>query len=155
MDESNTMPMPTMSRRLISAYAVEEPWKKEHDEVKFCWIVEDSMAWGVRLFRGLCDEEARCQAHALRGQVDADHPFWAEIDESYRDWLGKVENVLSTADRLVGAGHTLKGLEEFRATIEEGRSVIGNAELAEELPSADEMIAGARPENPRPETYTD
>ena len=83
------------TRRLLTAYADEKESceKGGRDEAQSCLDIEERLAWGVQLFRGLMALEARTQAHALR-ETTAEveqllelmplfYPLWIGVSERY------------------------------------------------------------------------
>ncbi len=142
-------------RRLISAYAESESWKNAHAQAMHCRDLEEDMAWGVKLFRGLVEAEARLQALNLKGRMAADDPVWPEIDECYRAWTAVSGKILAEAERLAAIGFAVEGSMTFRATLEEAWNLLGNMDLEGEIRPFEELAGMAKPENPRPERYAD
>ena len=147
------MPAIHTTRRLLSAYADKEPWKQAHDKTQMCLDVEEKLAWGVHLFRGLVDLEARQQAHAMQ-RPDADAVQFLEVMPLlYQVWLDASEFFLDAARGFANCGYVVDGLEPFEATVEEARCLLENLALEDEIRVAEELISIARPENPRPDRY--
>lgn len=145
------------TRKLISAYAESESGERDHRDAMHCRDVEEALAWGVCLFRGLADLEARLQADAIRqAELAASEAGWVEdLKDVYQKWAETSERILEAAESLTARGYDVEGLEPFRASVEEGRCILGNWELESEIPPIEDLIRSARPTNPRPEQYTD
>ena len=58
-----------MTRSLLSASADREPWQPDHDEAQRCFDLQEALAWGIQIFRGLNEQEARFQIQAM-GQLN-------------------------------------------------------------------------------------
>jgi hypothetical protein len=144
------------TRRLLSAYADLEPWKRDHDEAQSCLDVEENLAWGVNLYRGLLERESRKSLQISRDfdQEEA-ASFFAEMTQFYQMWLNASEVYLDAARSFVGSGYVVDGLDAFEQTVEEARCLLGNLALESEIRPIEELIALAKPENPRPERYGD
>ncbi len=143
------------TRRMISTYEESEVWKRDHAQAMLCFDLEQVMALGLYLFRGLLDYEAGLQAAAWRGDLSADDPVWGEFEPLYERWAAASERLLARADELAGAGFALKDIEAFRGAIEEARCMIENAALDPFALPIEEMIKRLQPENPRPDRYPD
>jgi hypothetical protein len=140
------MPAIRTTRRLLSAYAEQEPGKGIQNETLSYLDVEERLAWGVHIFRGLLDLEARAQAHALR-RPSAEVELLLEVmPVFYRLWAEVSEHDLERAKESVQRGDTVEGLEQFQETLEEARCLLGTLGL-------EDLLEQARPENPRPERY--
>jgi hypothetical protein len=148
------MPAIRTTRRLLTAYADREPWAIDHDEAGTCLVVEEKLAWGVPLFRGLLELEARTQDRA-RKAPDPDAEERLELMPLfYRLWLDASEFYLGRAEEFSEKGYAVAGLDDFRMTVEEARCLLGNLALEEEIRPIEELIGRSHPENPRPERYT-
>ena len=145
--------MASMTRRLLEAYAADEPWKVDHDGVKRCWEVEDGLSMGLDLYRWLSKRESKLQALAIAGELAADDPCWGELDAFRRVLLAGSRRWMERAERMEAAGYPVEGIEDFRLAVEEATAIIECAEFAETLPPAEELFRLARPENPRPDRY--
>lgn len=143
------------TRRMISTYEKSEVWKRDHAQAMFCFDLEQVMALGLHLFRGLLDYEAGLQAAAWRGNLSADDPVWAKFDPLYGRWAVASERLLARADELAGEGFAVKDIETFRDAIEEARCMIENAALDAFALPIEEMMKRLQPENPRPDRYGD
>jgi hypothetical protein len=135
------------TRELIGSYARLAPSQDQHDRVMACWDVEERMAWGVRLFRGVAEVEARLQSHAFRGVTSCVDRVWAEIGQVYRMWTVASLKLLREAERLAHEGFSVEGLAEFRAILEQARDQLGRGDLEPELRLAEEGLALAKQEN--------
>lgn len=141
------------TRRLLTAYADEEQWKRDHVEAQTCLNVEETLAWGVHLFRGLLDLESRAQFHAFNDPVRCVEELLEAMPEFYKSWLSSSERHLATAMKFQAKGYTVEGFDEFRACVEEARCLLGNLDLEDQIRPFEELASMARPENPRPERY--
>jgi hypothetical protein len=142
------------TRRLLNAYADEgESWKGEHDQAQSCLEVQEKLAWGVHLFRGLMAVEARAQAYALRESTTEVVQLLEIMPVFYQLWIAVSERYLRTAQELIQTGFAVEGLDELREALEEARCMLGNLELEEEIPSIEELLGRARPDCPRPGRY--
>jgi hypothetical protein len=149
------MPAIRTTRRLLSAYADREPWKEGHDEARGCLDVEEKLAWGVPIFKGLLDLEARAQAHALKGPSPEAEQLLELMPLFYQLWAEASEFYLGRARAFSESGYEVEGLDEFQATVEEARCLLGNLGLEEEIRPMEALMGLARPENPRPDRYGD
>jgi hypothetical protein len=153
MRSGAAMPALRTTRRLLTAYADKESWKRDHDEAQSCRDVEEKLAWGVHIFKGLLDLEARTQSRALKDpSPEAEqllelmpllYQFWAEVSEFY----------LERAREFLGKGFAVDGLDEFQEAVEEARCLVGNLALEDEIRPIEELLGRSRPDNPRPERY--
>jgi hypothetical protein len=126
------MPVIRATRELISTYSQCVPWKEQEDRVMACWDLEERMAWGIKLFRGVADFESRLQSHAFRGITSSVDRVWQEVEQVYCLWTGASEKLLRAAEKLAQEGFTVDGLSEFRATLEQARSRLGFPDLEPE-----------------------
>lgn len=149
------MSLATTTKRLISAYADAEQWKAPHREAMLCRDIEDDIAWGVRLFRGLCEHDAKLQALVINGKVAPDDPALSEIASLYDMWVRAARQRLKFVNTMEKEGFSVEGAEDFQATLEEAECFIENSGFGERLPAIEELIQHARPDNPRPERYGD
>lgn len=149
------MPATRTTRRLISAYADTESWRTDHAEAQSCLDVEEKLSWGVHLFRGLLDLEARTQALVLKGPTPDAGELLELMPLFYQLWTEASEFYLDRARSLLATGYAVEGLDEFQETLEEARCLLGNLGLEDQLRPIEELIADAKPENPRPERYRD
>jgi hypothetical protein len=152
------MAMRSAMQSLISAYSsYPEPdaWKIEHDAAMLCYDVEGAGIWAVKLFEGIQEEAVRLQSHAFRGEIAPDASDWVMLNQCYRDWTGAAQRWLAVARKLVRAGYPIQGIDELQAAFDEGSSIVGNADLANELLPHEQLVAGARPQNPSPDRYGD
>lgn len=140
------------TRRLIEAYA-SEPWKEQHDQAMLCRDIEEAMAWGVRLYRGLMEEEAAIQARALARRGEESAPDLSEFEEVFRQWVATSEMVLRVVERLADKGLQVDGLDVFRRVAEEARCQLELWDLEPEILPIEEALSLVRPENPRPNRY--
>jgi hypothetical protein len=147
--------MASMTRRLVEAYAADEPWKVDHDGAMACRDTEDVIANGISLFQRIVEVDVKSQADGRGASEEVVESCWAEVESLYRSWLGASLKSLARAERLVNEGYDVEGLDEFRATIEDASNVVGNAELEKGIRPLDELKAMAKPDNPRPERYRD
>ncbi len=148
-----------ITRRLLSAYTDKESWKNDHKndhiEAQSCLDVEEVLAWGVTLYRGLNDMEARAQTRAS-GRAGTEEALMLEVMPLlYKLWLDASEFFLDRARGFVRAGYSVAGLEAFEATVEEARCLSENLGLEDEIRPIEELMARVRPENPRPGRYGD
>ncbi len=147
--------MASMTKRLMEAYAAAEPWGPGHGEAMACRDLEDLLADGILLFRRIGEIEAKHQRHALANRdEDVEGPL-REIDDLYRSWVEASQRWLTKAERMSAHGYAVEGLDAFRATVEEARNVVGNTDLERDMKPLDELVASARPDNPRPDRYRD
>ena len=149
--------MPTIrtTSRLLTVYADKEAWRSDHDEVQSCLDVEEKLAWGVLIFRGLLEIEARTQTNALKNPSLGAEQLFDLMPLFYQLWTESSEFYLEKARELVARGYAVDGLDVFQETVEEARCLLGNMTLEERIRPIDELIGQARPDNPRPERYGD
>lgn len=141
------------TRRLIEAYAGSEPWKVQHDRAMACRDIEEALGWGIRLYRGLCEQEATLQARAIAGQPGEADSDTREFEQVFREWVATAQMILSAAATLAEEGFQMDSLEEFRQVTEEARCQVELWEFAPELLPVEAARPDLRPENPRPERY--
>jgi hypothetical protein len=102
---------------LILAYARCVRSQTEQDRRAACWDVEEKMAWGAKLLRGISDVEERIQAHAILGGGDSLDFVWEKLEQVYRVWAGASERLLRQAEDLFKDGFSVLGLSEFRSIV--------------------------------------
>jgi hypothetical protein len=141
------------TRRLIEAYAESEPWKLHHDRAIVCHDVEEAMQWGIRLFRGLSEQEATLQARAIASRADGPTPEMNEFEQVFRRWVERSEMTLCAATEFSEEGFVVAGLDEFRRIVEEARCQMELWDFEPELLPTEEARLHLRPENPRPGRY--
>jgi hypothetical protein len=141
------------TRRLIEAYAESEPWKLHHDQAMACRDIEEAMRWGVRLFRGLSEQEAALQARAIASRGHGPDLDMSEYEELFRQLVEMSEMILRGAAKLSEEGFKVEGLDEFRRVAEEARCQVELWGFESELLPIEEARLRLRPENPRPERY--
>lgn len=142
-----------MARRLIEAYAASEPWKVDHQRAMACRDIEEAMAWGIRLLRGLSDEQATLQARAIAGRSEEIDRQLAEIEDLFRQLVVNLRMTLAGAEHLTQEGFPLDGLDEFRGLAEEAQCQVELWDFERELLPIEEARPRLKPENPRPERY--
>lgn len=145
--------MASMTKRLMEAYAADEPWKPDHDKAMACRDIEDLLTDGILLFRRIGEIEANYQRHALAGRDQNIEACVKEIDDLYRAWVDASQRWLMKAEQMSARGFTVEGLDAFRSTIEEAWNLLGNLEVERDMKPLDELVASSRPDNPRPERY--
>jgi hypothetical protein len=139
--------------RLISTYADPEPWKEYHDRAILCRDIEETIAWGIYLFRDLSDLEARFQARVFGGGEVLHNLDRNEFERAYRLWVTGSMAILREAEGLAEEGFPVNGLDEFRGIAEEARCQIELFDLEPEIRPIEEVLPLIRPENPRPARY--
>jgi hypothetical protein len=147
--------MARMTKKLMEAYAADDPWKPDHDQAMACRDIEDLLADGILLFRRIGEIEAKYQRLAFASRIEDVEGFVKEIDDFYRAWIEASQRWLMKAERMAAQGYTVEGLNAFRTTIEEAWNLVGNSDLERDIRPLDELIASARPDNPRPGRYRD
>lgn len=135
------------TRGLLSAYADKESWNREHDQAQLCLEVEEKLAWGIWIFQGLLDFEARIQSHALKRPGPEMNRLLDVIPTFYQRWVEESAFYLEQARQLQAAGGDVEGVEAFEATLEEARCLIGNLKLEDEIRPIEELIGLARGES--------
>jgi hypothetical protein len=148
------MPAIQTTRRFLTAYADRGQGRGDHDEAQACLDVEEKLAWGVPMFQGLLEVEARAQARARKGLTPELEQLLEMMPVFYGLWAEASEFYLDRAREFVAKGHHVEGVDALQAAIEEARCLLGNLELEEQMRPIEELIAGARPENPSPERYS-
>ena len=141
------------TRRLLAAYIDKEPRKGAFDEAQSCLNIEEKLAWGVPLFRGLLDLEVRIQSHPSRRPEAETALFLEMMPVLYGCWLDASEAYLEKAKGFARSGYEVGGLEAFEATVEEARCLCENLDLEDEIPPIEALSRLAKPENPRPARY--
>lgn len=149
------MPAIRTTRRLLSAYAENEPWKTEYNRSQGCFDVEEKLAWGVPIFKGLLDLEARAQAQGLRKSSPEVDQLLELMPLFYQLWSEVSETYLKQAREFVEQGHSVEGLDEFQETVEEARCLLENLKLEENMHPIEKLIEQAKPNNPDPDRYED
>lgn len=147
------MPAIQTTRRLLSAYADTESWRRDHAEARSCLDIEEKLAWGIHVFRGLLDLESRAQSLALKNPTLEATQLLELMPVFYQLWTEASEFYLERSLTFVGTGFEVDGLDEFRETVEEARCLLGNLALEDEIRPIEDLIADAKPENPLPERY--
>ena len=140
----------SMAKTLITAYGDREPWKEQHDRAMLCREVEDIIDWGIVLFHGLSDAEARYQSQVIHCG-DAENR--SDLDETYRSLTGMFRRCLNVADKLTAEGFMVERLDEFRAIVHEAECLVESADFEVGLPAIEDMERIASPANPRPDRY--
>ena len=125
------MPTSSTTYRLISTYAAQEPWKEHHDRAILCRDVEETITWGIYLFRGLTELEAHLQALALRGAGAV--PDWSEFERAYRLWVTASESMLLVAETLAAEGFPIDDLAKLHEIAEEARCQVDLWDLEPEI----------------------
>jgi len=64
------MPSGALAKKMLSAYTEIESWKLDRDIAMDHLDMEETIAWGNRLFQGLSESEAIWHAHVLEGKID-------------------------------------------------------------------------------------
>lgn len=155
MDEATGMSVLGTMDQAIRSYADQpESWNVEHDEVKFCWALEELMLTGRALFRALCELDAGLQIFEMKRRDGSMRKFVAGVEDLFRLWLETSEGLFANVEGLLAEGHEIDGYDEFLCMLEEGRATVGNLDLEVRLPSAEDMRAFIRPENPDPARYS-
>ena len=147
--------MTRTTSRLLRAYAPEEVWKRDHERVRSCFDLEDTLAWGISLFRGLVEMDARHQERLIRRDSNLVDQNVENMTYMYQAWVMASDYYLGKAREFVALDDTVEYLEEFEATLEEARCMIGNFALEDAIPPIEELSAEARPGNPDPTRYGD
>lgn len=144
-----------LARSLIVAYTGNERWKSDHIEAQLCFDVEESMAWGVRLFEGLKEFDARLESRAL---AKFDETVPRELDELaslYLMWLQGSEVGLSLAKDFASKGYSLAEFDAFEKAVLEARWICESAAIESQMQPYRESLDRLRPENPNPSRYGD
>ena len=117
--------------------------------------LEDTLCWGVRIFRGLTESEARYQLKTIRDRsYDAStDQYFDHMTRMYHSWLTASLISREMARQLVEEGFEVEGLEEFEQVLEEGQAVVGNLSLEGDLLSIEELSTRVQPNNPDVERY--
>ena len=138
---------------MLSAYAEREAWLDDHHEAMSCLDLEEKLVWGMTVFRAMNKLESTILARSVDGDNHVAVAKLADIDACYRKWLETSEYFLSLAKNFHAKEYEVKGIEDFAATVEEARSMIGNNEMEAGFPPIETLDALIRPENPDPERY--
>jgi hypothetical protein len=148
-----------MARKLVSAFTESsEQWKHDHAAVQVCWQCEDAIQGGIEVFHHLARFEARVQNLVIAKCLEPDDlgdRFWQDLDDMYREWLNAAEAHLAAANEHAATGYPIEGLDEFRSLVAECRSLVENKAIDDDIPPLKELAVLAKPDNPRPERYTD
>jgi hypothetical protein len=147
------MPATSTTYNLISAYAGQEPWKRDHDGAMLCRDLEETIAWGINLFRGLNEMEEWLQSGGIEGRNGLHSLDQDEFERAYRLWVKASEAIVRFAEELAHQGLSINGLEKFRAINEEARCQVELWDFEPELRPIEETRALIRPDNPRPDRY--
>ncbi len=144
-----------LGRRMLSAYAESEPWKQDHEDAILSFELEEMIAYGVSLIRGLMSDDALWEERVRKGIVPYREEDRLQFSEDYRRWADVGRTLLKSAESLDSAGHRIQGLEAFRLALEEVDCILGAEEFETLLPPVEEMLHLANRGNPRPERYGD
>ena len=149
------MTIPSTTRRLISAYAGVESWKIDHIEAQLCRDIEDDLAWGVRLFDGLLEFEARIHSRAQGLPNEATLTCLGELSGLYAMWLGTSERYLELARKVKDWGYEIEGLDTFERAVAEARWIRESMSIEAEIRPYEELAGQLSPSNPDPVRYGD
>jgi len=118
------MPSGALAKKMLSAYTEIEAWKLDHDIAMDHLDMEETIAWGNRLFQGLSESEAIWHAHVLEGKIDFVQTEVDEIKANYRAWLEASEGLLQLVKRLEACGHEVAGAVDLRASCAKSRALL-------------------------------
>lgn len=140
-------------RRMMTNFS--EGWKKDHDQVRACWELEDQAQILIGLFRMMTDLEARLQNRAIRGAIASDGGFIGEMDELYGVWIAVAEDRLAAIRDLVTEEYAVDGSEELARIVEECKAMMANNAMEPDMLPFEEMVPLVRPDCPDPGRYGD
>jgi hypothetical protein len=143
------------TQRMLSAYADHDGWNAGRIEAQASMDLEEKLAWGVHIYQGLLDLEERAQSHAIRQPGAQADQLIELIPLLYQLWATTSDAYLERARMIQAQGYAVEGIDRFEATVEEARTLISNLALEEEIRPIEELLARARPDNPRPARYGD
>lgn len=147
-------PMPdNMMGRILSEYAREEPWKRDHDDAMDCYEIEQVLSIGIHLFRFLVEFETFVIANGGKSSDRTVEQQLADCTLRMRSWITASERYAEATSQLATKGYEIKRLEEFRLVLEEAVCIVENSELESEMLPIDELMRRAKPENPDPARY--
>jgi len=118
------MPSGALAKKMLSAYTEIESWKFDHDVAMDHLDMEETIAWGNRLFQGLSESEAIWHAHVLEGKIDFAQTEVDEIKANYRAWLVASEGLLHLVKKLEACGREVSGAADFRANCAKARALL-------------------------------
>jgi hypothetical protein len=119
----------------------------------WCLDLQEKLVCGMTVFRTMNQLEARMQQRGVEGPESLTLSKLADLDNCYREWLKTSEIYLAVAKAFIQKHYEVTGFEEFNATVEEARFLIGNNSLESELPGIEALSQYAHPENPDPSRY--
>ena len=134
------------SRNVVMAYA--DSWKNDHVEAMACFDIQEKIQWGIFVYRFLSAVASSLQASVLRSPGSVPDTAFDEMRVSFQYWLQASCSYRLRIDPFVRSGYQIDGLEDFDLAIEEAEAVIGNGEVANELPPIEALMPLFRPENP-------
>jgi hypothetical protein len=118
-----------------------------------CRDLEETMTWGITLFRGLNEMEGWLQARVLGGREGLHQLDQSEFERAYRLWVTASETILRFAEELAREGFSVEGLDTVRGITEEARCQVELWDFEPEIRPIEEVRPLVRPENPRPGRY--
>lgn len=87
--------MATDTTLLIDAFNdSKESWKKDHEELKYCWALEDKIREGLGLFHTIQMSDVRWSKAVQSGKTHFDAGVARALHECYVWWLGPCDQVL-------------------------------------------------------------
>ena len=146
-----------VTRRMMSAFAEEEPWKRNHDAVKACWKMEDVLAQGIMLLKWMMEAESkviRSGATHIEGFASMDE-FFAATKSLYETWIEAARRHLGSAELFVKDGYDVQGIDEFRCVLKDAECMVDNLELESQIPPMADLMKLANRGNPDPGRYGD
>lgn len=134
--------MSSTTRMLLDAYAEQdEAWKADFHEAQACLDLEEKLSWGISLLRGLADLEANLQRAVLDRPNSSTDTLLEYIPAFYEMWLNASERHRKTCEDFLSLGYKVSSLDDFQLTVEEGRGIVGNLALEEQIRPIEDLLA--------------
>jgi len=143
----------SMTQKILSVYANKEQWETAHDEAQSCSDLEEKLAWGLKLFQTLQDQEVRLQSNAPQALSAEVQKVLEDMPRLYQLWLVASETYLGMAQDFQTKGYMVDEIKTFAETVEEVRWICESMALEEEILPFEQLRQLARPDNPRPDRY--
>jgi hypothetical protein len=149
--------------RQLEAY--EEAWKKDHDVLKVCWALEDTISIGLATFTVVRRAEKSWRDRVFRGAEEYSEEANKFFFRLHEIWLSITQHVVDLAADLEQAYGTLEGADQLRDQAEKAKQLletwsrpslsaaVGLREMTVPKEAADELnriVTDARTSPPKP-----
>jgi hypothetical protein len=102
----------------------EEPWQREHDQVKECFRLEDRLAEGVSVFQLISRIDENWHTHVSKNPSDYDADVEKAIARLYERWLRAAKADLEQIELMEGRYGTVQGADEFQRCCSEAEGLL-------------------------------